>query len=82
MIAVDTNILVHAHRREASEHQAALQRLTELATGATAWAIPGACLVEFLRVITHPRVLQRPHTLDEGEAAVRALLASPSLHVL
>ncbi|MCB9740510.1 MAG: PIN domain-containing protein [Deltaproteobacteria bacterium] len=82
MIAVDTNILVHAHRAEAPDHRAALQRLTELATGAAAWAIPGSCLVEFLRVITHPRVLRRPHTLEEAQAAVRALLASPTLHVL
>lgn len=40
MIAVDTNILVHAHRRDSPFHAAARQTITELAEGKVAWAIP------------------------------------------
>jgi predicted nucleic acid-binding protein len=42
MIAVDTNILVCAHREDAQWHDIAHARLTELAEGRTPWAIPWA----------------------------------------
>ena len=50
MIAVDTNILVYAHREDAQWHDMAYGRLTELAKGRTPWAIPWPCLHEFLAI--------------------------------
>lgn len=82
MIAVDTNVLVYAHRRELPQHDAARRRLTELAEGSSRWAIPVFCLGEFLRVITHPRVFEPSYTIDEGCEALRRVLAAPSLAVL
>ena len=35
MIAVDTNVLVHAHRAETALHEAATRKLAELAEGRT-----------------------------------------------
>jgi predicted nucleic acid-binding protein len=60
LIAVDTNILVRAHRRGLPRHAEALQRLISLAEGDTAWAIPVFCFGEFLRVVTHPKILESP----------------------
>ena len=40
MIAVDTNLLVYAHRREARIGDAAHALMVELAEGDRAWAIP------------------------------------------
>ena len=82
MIAVDTNVLVYAHREELPQHQQARERMTALAEGAARWAIPVFCLGEFLRVITHPRVFDPPFTAEEGCAAVERVLASPSVHLL
>lgn len=82
MIAVDTNILVYAHREEFAEHPLALTRLRALAEGDEAWAVPVFVLGEFLRVVTHPRILRPPSPLDQAVAAVRGLLESPSLRVL
>lgn len=82
MIAVDTNILVYAHRRELPKHRAALAALTRLAEGRARWAIPVFCLGEFLRVITHPRLFAPPHTAAEATQAVARLIESPSLEVL
>lgn len=82
MIAVDTNVLVYAHREESPRHRDALARLTELAEGAALWAIPVFCLSEFLRVVTHPRLFDPPYTPDAATLAVRRLLESPSLRVL
>ncbi|MEW6747955.1 MAG: TA system VapC family ribonuclease toxin [Planctomycetota bacterium] len=82
MIAVDTNILVYAHRRDVPQHRAASSRLRKLAEGGTLWAIPIFCLGEFVRVVTHPRLFELPHSAGEARTAVENLVASPSLRVL
>lgn len=82
MIAVDTNILVYAHRAEVPQHRQALQRLRRLAESAASWALPVFCLGEFVRIVTHPRVFSPPSTLDEALAALNALVESPSLVLL
>ncbi len=82
MIAVDTNIPVYAHREELDQHVAARARLTALAEGDEAWAIPAFCLGEFLRVVTHPRLFDPPYKVDEACRALERVLASPSLRIL
>ena len=82
MIAVDTNILVYAHRRETAEHARALARLRALAEGDARWGVPVFCLGEFVRVVTHPGVFRPASTLDEAAGALEGLLASPSLLLL
>jgi toxin-antitoxin system PIN domain toxin len=82
VIAVDTNVLLYAHRAELPRHVEARERLVALAEGAAAWALPVFVIGEFLRVITHPRVFDPPHTIEEATEAVERLLASPSVHVL
>ena len=56
MIAVDTNLLVYAHRRESSHHSVARDLMCGLAQGQSAWAIPWPCLYEFFCVVTNPRI--------------------------
>ena len=56
MIAVDTNILVYAHRRESRFHDAAASVMRTLAEGDSAWAIPWPCCYEFLSVVTNRRI--------------------------
>ena len=82
MIAVDTNVLLHAHRVELPKHASAKALLIQLAEGAAPWGLPVFVIGEFLRVITHARVFDPPHSVDEAIAAVDALLASPSIRVL
>lgn len=82
MIAVDTNVLVYAHRQESSQHKQALAWLTALAEGPSLWGIPVFCIGEFVRVVTHSRVFDPPSTLAQAAAALEGLLASPSLRVL
>jgi toxin-antitoxin system PIN domain toxin len=82
MIAVDTNVLVTAHREDLAKHRAALERLTELAVGDLPWAIPVFCIGEFVRVVTHLRLFDPPSTLDEAAAALEGLLKSPTLRIL
>ncbi len=82
MIAVDTNVLVYAHRSGVRQHGGALAWLRHLAEGNVPWAIPVFCLGEFIRVVTHPRVLDPPSTLDQALTALRSVLASPTARVL
>ena len=56
MIAVDTNILVSAHRRDSPYHHAAATLLASLAEGEVPWAIPWPCCHEFLSVVTNRRI--------------------------
>lgn len=82
MIALDTNILVHARREEAAHHAEALHLLEGLASGREAWALPWPCVVEFLRVVTSPRVFDPPTPLDRALEDLESLLACPSLTLL
>jgi uncharacterized protein len=82
VIAVDTNVLVYAHRPELRKHEAARRRVIELAEGPAAWGVPVFCLGEFLRLISHPRLFDPPHSPSEACEALRRVLESPSLAVL
>jgi len=82
MIALDTNILVYAHRPDGPFHAEARGCVTELADGSAPWSIPWPCLHEFVGVVTHPRVFTPPSTLDEALAQVESWLESPSLVLL
>lgn len=82
MIAVDTNILVYAHREGSQHHPDALSELRALAEGVHAWALPVFCIGEFIRVVTHPRIFDPPSTVDQALGALGGLLASPSVRVL
>lgn len=82
MIAVDTNILVYAHRRDSEWHEPAVHRLGELASSGRTWAIPWHCLHEFLAIVTHPRIYRPPSGLVEAIDQIDAWLESPSLTLL
>jgi toxin-antitoxin system PIN domain toxin len=82
VIAVDTNLLVFAHREDSPWHEAAYARLAELAAGRAAWAIPWPCLHEFLAIVTHPRIYLPPTPLATALDQVEAWVESPSLVLL
>ena len=82
MIAVDTNVLVHAHRRDSEFHDAAAKAVRGLAEGRAPWAIPWPCVHEFLAIVTHPRIFKKPSHLSAALDQVAAWTESPSLTLL
>lgn len=82
MIAVDTNILLYAHRRDSPFHGAAASCVRELAEGSRPWAIPWPCLYEFLSISTHPRVFKPPTPLRNALNDIEVWLESPTLRLL
>lgn len=82
MIAVDTNILVSAHRRDNELHVQAASVLRSVAEGAEPWGIPWPCVHEFLAIVTHPRIFDPPSLLLEALEQVEAWLESPTVLLL
>ena len=82
MIAVDTNVLVYAHREDSPFHAAAAGCLAELAEAPAIWAIPWPCLHEFLAIVTHPRIYAPPTPLPRALDQVDAWLEAPTIALL
>ena len=79
MIAVDSNILIYAHRSDSPYHEGARQRVAALAESGQSWAIPWPCVHEFLAIITHPRIYDPPTPLAAALAQIEAWRESPTL---
>lgn len=82
MIAVDTNLLVYAHREDSPWHEAAFGRIAELAEGRSPWAIPWPCFHEFLAITTHPRIYAPPTPLADALDQLAAWMEAPTLVLL
>jgi toxin-antitoxin system PIN domain toxin len=83
MLALDTNVLVYAHRREVAEHAQARELVRKLAEGAEPWAIPWPCVYEFFSIVTNPRIWKEAaSTPRQAWAQLAAWLAAPSLRLL
>lgn len=74
MIAIDTNLLVYAHRAALPEHRAARRALERAVSEGAGWGITQPSVVEFWSVVTHPAASGRPSTPAEARAFVRSLL--------
>ena len=82
MIALDTNLLVYAHREDSEWHAAAAACVTDLAEGAAPWAIPWPCVHEFLSIVTHPRIYNPPTPLNAAVDQLEAWMESRRLVLL
>lgn len=82
MIAVDTNLLVYAHRRDSPWHKPAAASLRALAEGSDRWAIPWPCLHEFMAIVTHPRIYKPASTAAEGLRQMESWTEAPTLVLL
>jgi toxin-antitoxin system PIN domain toxin len=82
VIAVDTNILVYAHRADLPWHESAAQRLISLAQSPAPWAIPWPCTHEFFAKVTHPKIFTRPSSAAIALEFIRELSAAPGLRML
>ena len=76
MIAIDTNLLVYAHRPEMPFHERAREALTDAVGGPEPVSVPWPCAHEFLAVVSNPRIFKDPTPMDVGLDAVGRLLDS------
>jgi uncharacterized protein len=82
VIAVDSNVLVYAHRADSPWHEQADRVLAELAEGRASWAIPWPCLYEFYAIVTHPRIYKPPTPTADALIQIECWLESPTLVLL
>jgi hypothetical protein len=82
MIAVDTNILIYAHRRDSEFFRPAASAIRRLAESPEHWAIPWPCVHEFLAIATHPKLFQAPTPVETAIAQVEIWMESPSLRLI
>lgn len=82
MIAVDTNLLVYAHRADSPWHVGASTCVRSLAEGPGTWAIPWPCVHEFYSIATHPRIYNPPSTPAQAADQIDAWLESPTVELL
>ena len=82
MIAVDTNLLVYAHREDSPWHKAAYRCVSELAEGPGAWAIPWPCIHEFFAITTHARIYDPPTPIEVALKQIGAWVEAPNLVLL
>lgn len=82
MIAVDTNLLVYAHREDSPFHEQAARALDRLAGDRADWALPWPCLHEFFAIATHPRIYAPPTPLPLALDQIDAWLEAPNLVLL
>ena len=74
LIAVDTNILVYAHRAALPEHGAARRAVERASRDPRGWGIPLPCLAEFWSVVTHPESRGRPTRAGQARRFLEALM--------
>ncbi len=79
---IDTNILIYAVNKTCREHTICKTFLEKLLASAESWCTSWGVVYEFLRVVTHPRVFERPLSTKEALNFLSVLLASNALVIL
>ena len=75
MILVDANILVYSHVASFSQHKAARKWLDGKLNGSPQVGLPWSSLLAFLRLVSNPRIFERPEPIANAWLQVRAWLA-------
>jgi Predicted nucleic acid-binding protein, contains PIN domain len=82
VIAVDTNLLVYAHRAGCAEHAAARRAIERAAASPDGWCIPLPCVFEFWSVVTHPSCVGGPSPPAVALDFIDSLLSTGETQVL
>jgi uncharacterized protein len=77
LILPDVNVLVHAFRRDTSDHASCRSWLDDVVNGDSRYGMSPQVLSGVVRVATHPKVFRRPSVLDEVLRFCEVLLGAP-----
>jgi predicted nucleic acid-binding protein len=73
MIAIDTNLLIYAHRSATSEHRAARQAIEAALNQRGGCGITLPSIAEFYSVVTHPAATGRPSSAKSAAGFLASL---------
>ena len=74
MILLDANLLIYAHVRSFPQHASARDWLDAQLGGGGPVGLPWPSLTAFLRIVTNPRMFERPEPMADAWNQVRAWL--------
>ena len=74
MIALDTNLLVYAHRTGVNQHMSAQQAVTKAQQDPRGWGFSASVITEFWSVVTHPKAVGGPAKPPVAAAFIAALI--------
>ena len=78
MIAIDTNLLVYAHRAGSPEHRAARRAIERASRDAQGFGVALPSIAEFWGIATHPASEGGPSTAAQAAGFLRALTEQAS----
>ena len=78
MIALDTNLLVYAHRSGVPEHASAQRAIERASEDPEGWGVALPTVAEFWMNVTHPTALGGPSTSQQASDFLRSLLVDGS----
>lgn len=81
MILVDANLLVYAYHAGSPRHAVSRAWLEEVLSGWEGVRFAWVTLWAFLRIVTHPRVFERPLPNEEAREAIASWLAQPNVGI-
>ena len=81
MIALDTNLLVYAHRRSVPEHRGAREAVLRAARDPAGWGISQPVVAEFWSIVTHPTASGGPSTPAQAASFLRGLMRDGEMKV-
>jgi hypothetical protein len=73
-ILVDANLVLWAHHRQFPHHEPARRWWAQTLSDTPVVAIPWPTILAFLRLSTHPRILERPLTMEAAWQVVTGWL--------
>ena len=74
----DANVLVYAHREDSPHHAGCRDWLEELVNGDASYGLSELVLSSVVRVVTHPKVFNKPSPLADAIAFVEQLRERPN----
>jgi toxin-antitoxin system PIN domain toxin len=66
VIAIDSNLLIYAHVASFPQHERARGWLDDQLSGQVRIGLPWPSLIGFLRIVTNPRIFERPTTIADA----------------
>jgi len=78
MLLVDVNVLIYAHREDASNHARYRSWLEDVVNGDEAYGMADIVLSGFIRIATHPRVFNPPSSIDTALAFASRVRGQPN----
>jgi toxin-antitoxin system PIN domain toxin len=82
MMLLDANLLIYAIDADSPLHERVRPWWEKLLSGPDTVGLPWVVILAFVRITTHPRIMQRPLAVDVALAYVERWLAVPGVELV